>query len=74
MNSMERDFILCAPCSWSLFFRTITPKECSTIVFFYVWGDSVKTAHLCAWKGTPTLHNIKLAGYSVNVTLNENVI
>jgi len=80
MIALERDFILCAPSSWSLFFRTITPNERSTLEWFMYGGTkkktlgSVKTAQLCAWKGTPTLHNEKLAVCSVKVTLKEDVI
>lgn len=35
--------ILCAPCSWSLFFRTIIPKECSTLALFMYGGLSKTT-------------------------------
>jgi hypothetical protein len=61
-------------------FQTVDPKERNALALFMYegtqqnHGGSIKTAHLCAWKQTPTLHNINLAVYSVKVTLNKNVI
>jgi len=61
-------------------FRTVNPKECNTLALLMDrgtqqnHGGSVKTAHLCAWKRKPTLHNINIAVYSVNMTLSKNVI